>query len=164
MITWRCTKKLMQYLDIKPNANLEPTSAKLGDWYANLVPTMSGDLILFVNEKSLLTLAIPVWEAANLVPLFSLRFINLAGMIGIPPEAAAEEFFHFDRIQYGKTQSRSVLGSMNDIAFQFQVMAERGEHEGPLSLSWAEERISGMPCKPIGYKVPSDIVKELLVG
>jgi hypothetical protein len=83
MITLRCTQKLQRFLGIVPVNILELTTATLGDWYANLVPTVSGDLIVFVNEKSLLTVAIPIEESNNLIPLFRLRVANLLGMIGI---------------------------------------------------------------------------------
>jgi hypothetical protein len=135
----------------------------LGDWYANLVPTYSGDLIVFLNEKTLLSVAIPIWESDNLFSLFLLRVVNLLGMIGIQPKAIKNELSHYDHIQFGKTRSRSVLGSMNDFAFHYQVIAEQAENKPDLSLSKAEYQLSQMPCKRIGYRVPSDVVKELLV-
>ncbi len=51
---------------------------------------------------------------------------------------------------------------MNDIAFQYQGIAEMAENKADLSLSNAEYQMSQMPCKPIDYKGPSDVVKELL--
>ncbi len=153
MITLRCTQKLQKFLGIVPAKVLELTTATLGDWYANLIPTVSGDLIVFVNEKSLLTVAIPIWESNNLVPLFRLRVANLLGMIGIN---------HKEIIQFGKTASRRILGSMNDIAWQYQTMAEGTENKIDLSLSNAELNLSQMPCKPIDYRFPSEIAKELL--
>ena len=95
--------------------------------------------------------------------LFRLRVGNLLGMIGIQPKAIDQEFRHYSHLQFGKTRSRSVLGSMNDIAFQYQFIAEEAESKVDLSLSDAEYELSQMPCKPIDYKAPSDVVKKLLV-
>jgi len=162
MVTLRCTQKLLKFLGIVPAKTLELTTAALGDWYANLVPTESGDLIVFVNERSLLTVAVTVWESKHLVSLFCLRVFNLLGMIGIDPGEIVNEINHFDRVQFGKTVSRSVLGSMNDIAWQYQVRAEAARDKTDLSLSEAEASLSQMPCKPIGYKVPAEVAKELL--
>jgi hypothetical protein len=162
MITLRCTQKLQGFLGIVPANILELITATLGDWYANLVPTVSGDLIVFVNEKSLLTVAIPIWESNNLVPLFRLRVANLLGMIGINSKEIENEISHYDQIQFGKTESRRVLGSMNDIAWQYQTLAEEAENKSDLSLSKAELILSRMPCKPIGYRFPSEIAKDLL--
>jgi len=162
MITLRCTQKLQKFLGIVPANTLELSTATLGDWYANLVSTVSGDLIVFVNEKSLLTVAMPIWESNNLVPLFRLRVTNLLGMIGINSGEIRNEISHFDQVQFGKTVSRKILGSMNDIAWQYQTMAEEAENKTDLSLSKAELNLSQMPCKPIEYRFPAEIAKELL--
>jgi Domain of unknown function (DUF6933) len=162
MITLRCTQKLQRFLGIVPASMLELTTATLGDWYANLVPTVSGDLIVFVNEKSLLTVAIPIEESNNLIPLFRLRVANLLGLIGINPIEIINELCHYDQVQFGKTASRRILGSMNDITLQYQIMAEDAESKKDLSLSKAELNLSQLPCKPIGYRFPSEIAKELL--
>ena len=163
MVTLRLTHKLQKLLDIDLTEQLRPTTSKLGDWYANLVPTYSGDLIVLVNEKTLLSVAIPIWEFDHLLLWFRLRIGNLLGMIGIQSKVIENELSHYDHIQFGKTRSRSVLGSMNDIAFQYQAIAEMAENKADLSLSKAEYQMSQMPCKPIDYRGPSDVVKELLL-
>lgn len=162
MVTLRLTHKLQKLLDIDLTEQLKPTTSKLGDWYANLVPTCAGDLIVFVNEKTLLSVAIPIWETDNLLLLFRLRIENLLRMIGIQSKAIDHELHHYSDIQFGKTRSRSVLGSMNDFAFQYQVIAEQAKNKADLSLSNAEYELSQMPCKPIDHRAPSDLVKELL--
>ena len=163
MVTLRLTHKLQKVLQIDLAEQLQPTTNRLGDWYANFVPTYSGDLIVFVNEKTLLSVAIPIWESDHLLSLFRLRVGNLLGMIGIQSKAIEKELRHYDHIQFGKTNSRSVLGSMNDIAYQYQGIAEMAENKADLSLSNAEYQMSQMPCKPIDYRGPSDVAKELLV-
>ena len=162
MITFRCTKKLRKYLGIVPIDNAPPPTAALGDWYANLIPTYAGDLILFISEKSLLTVAIPIWESDYLVPLFRIRVANLLWMIGIPQKIIVRETNHFDQVQFSKTASRSVLGSMNDFAWQYQFIAEESVDKAGLSLSKAEYELSGMPCGALDYQFPVDVAKELL--
>jgi hypothetical protein len=162
MITLRCTQKLRKYLGVIPVNIPEPPTAVLGDWYGNLVPTFSGDLIIFINERSLLTIAIPVWESNNLVPLFSIRVANLLGMIGVHPKDISNEINHFDQVQYGKTASRSVLGSLNDFAWHYQIIAEEAKSKSDLSLSKAELKLSQIPCKPLDYRFPCEVAKELL--
>jgi hypothetical protein len=162
MITLRCTQKLRKYLGVIPVDIPEPPTAVLGDWYGNLVPTFSGDLIIFINERTLLTIAIPVWESNNLVPLFSIRVANLLGMIGLHPKDILNEINHFDQVQYGKTASRSVLGSLNDFAWHYQIMAEEAKSKSDLSLSKAELILSQIPCKPLDYRFPSEVAIELL--
>jgi hypothetical protein len=163
MVTLRLTHKLQKLLDIDLTEQLKSTTSKLGDWYANFVSTYSGDLIVLVNEKTLLSVAIPFWESNHLLLLFRLRVENLLGMIKIPSKAIDQELHHYKDIQFGKTRSRSVLGSMNDIAFQYQAIAEMAENKADLSLSNAEYQMSQMPCKPIDYRAHIDVAKELLM-
>jgi hypothetical protein len=163
MVTIRLTRKLHTLLEIDLSEDLLPVTNRLGDWYANIIPTESGDLILLVNEKTLLSVAIPTWESDHWLVSFRLRVANLLGMIGIPPKAILQELRHYDAIQFDKTRSRSVLGSMNDIAYQYQVIAEMAKSKADLSLSNAEYRMSKMPCKSIGYRFPMEVAKELLL-
>ncbi len=162
MITLRCTKKLRTYLGINPVNQPDPPSAVLGNWYANLIPTVAGDLIIFVNERTLLTVAIPVWESEHLLELFRLRVANLLRMIGLREYIIDREISHFDQVQYGKTASRSVLGSMNDFAWHYQSLAEEATSKVDLSISNAEFRLSQMPCSPIDYQVPAEVARDLL--
>jgi len=162
MVTLRCTKKLCQYLEVNLADISGPPTAALGDWYGNLVPTISGDLILFVSEKSLITVAIPVWESNDLVLLFRLRVANLLGLIGVHPKVIANEISHYDQVRYGKTASRRILGSMNDFAWLYQIKAEEAKGKADLSLSKVELEMSQMPCRPIDYRFPSDVAIELL--
>ena len=163
MVTLRLTRKLQKLLNIDLTEKLEPTTSKLGDWCANFVPTYSGELIVFVNEKTLLSVAIPIWESEHLLSMFRLRVGNLLGMIGIQSKEIENELRGYDQFQFSKTRSRSVLGSMNDFAFHYQIMAEEAKNRADLSLSNAEYRLSQMPCKPIDYRFPSEVAKELLV-
>jgi len=164
MVTIQCTRKLYKFLEIIPVDTPEPPTGTLGDWYANLVPTYAGDLIIFVNERSLVTVAIPTWEAENLVPLFLVRVENLFRMIGVSQEFIDKEISHFNQIQFARTASRSVLGSMNDIAWHYQVISEKAEYVAHLSLSEAEYQLSQMPSGVLNFRFPSEVAKELLEG
>jgi len=142
----------------------EPPTGALGDWYANLVPTFAGDLIIIVNELSLVTVAIPVWESENLIPLFYARVENLFWMIGVPQNVIEREINHLNPVQFAKTASRSILGSMNDIAWHYQIMAEEAEFKTHLSLSDAEFQLSQVPYGALNYRFASDVAKDLLAG
>lgn len=164
MVTLRCTRKLYKFLEVEPIEIPEPATGALGDWYANLVPTYAGDLIIFVNELSLVSVAVPVWESDRLIPLFRVRVENFLRMIGVPQMAIDREIKHLAPVQYARTASRSILGSMNDIAWHYQIISEDAEHVAHLSLSDAELRISQMPFGALNYRFACDVAKELLVG
>ena len=161
MITLRCTKKLLKYLAVDPIDEPSVSTGRLGDWYANLVPTYAGDLIMFVNEKTLITVAVPTMLDEELISLFRSRVVNLLLMLDVPIQQIEQEINHYLEVEYAKTASRSVLGSMNDIAFNYQFIAERGIDDGSLSLSDAEYRLSNMPSISRDF-FPADVARDLL--
>jgi hypothetical protein len=161
MITLRCTKKLLKYLEVDPIDEPSSSTGRLGDWYANLVPTYAGDLIMFVNEKTLITVAVPTLLDEELISSFRSRVLNLLLMLEIPVQQIEQEINHYHEVEYARTASRSVLGSMNDIAFNYQFIAERGVDEGPLSLSDAEYKLSNMPSISRDF-FPADVARVLL--
>ncbi len=162
MITLRCTRKLQEFLSVDFLDNPELSKARLGDWYTNLIPTLSGDLIIFVSEKSLLTVAIPVWESKNLLSLFGFRVANLLRMINIHPKIIAKEITHYGQIQFAKTESRSILGTMNEIALHFQYKAQYAKKEEDYSISNMELELSEYIWKRQNYRYPSEVAKEIL--
>jgi hypothetical protein len=164
MVTIRCTRKLYRFLGITPIEDPEPATGALGDWYANLVPTYAGDLIMFVNERSLVTVAVPVREAENLLPLFRLRVENLLLMLDVEQEVIDREVSHLEPVQFAKTASRSILGSMNDIAWNYQYISEEAEYVSRLSLSDAELKLSMMPSGVLEYQLPAEVAIDLLEG
>jgi len=164
MVTIRCTRKLFRFLEITPVENPEPATGALGDWYANLVPTYAGDLIVFVNERSLVTVAVPVREVENLIPLFRLRVENLLLMLDIDQEAIDREISHLEPVQFARTASRGILGSMNDISWNYQYISEEAEYVSRLSLSDAELKLSLMPSGVLDHLLPAEVAIELLEG
>jgi hypothetical protein len=164
MVTIRCTRKLYKFLEITPIENPELATGALGDWYANLVPTYAGDLIMFVNERSLVTVALPVREVENLIPLFRLRVENLLLMLDVEQGVIDREISHLDPVQFAKTASRSLLGSMNDIAWNYQYISEEAEYVSRLSLSDAELKLSMMPSGVLDHRLPAEVAIELLEG
>jgi hypothetical protein len=163
MFTLRCTRKLLEFLDVEPVEEPEPPTGALGDWYANLIPTCAGYLIIFVNERSLITVAVPAWEAEHLISLFRLRVKNLLTGMGLPQGVIEKELGHLIPVQFAKTASRSILGCMNNMAWHYQVRAEQALEEGDLRLSPVELGLSQMPFSPLDYRFPTDVAEELLM-
>ena len=161
MVTLRCTRKVLEYLDVEPIQNAPSSTGELGDWYANLVTTYAGDLIIFVNERTLLTVAVPAWESEDLFGNFLQRVRNLLMMLDVSRHAIEQELSHYQEMRIGRTASRSVLGSMNDIAYNYQFIAERSAEQGMPSLSDAEYQLSQMPSIARNF-FPDQEAKRLL--
>ena len=161
MITLRCTKRAARSLAVAPIPDASAGTSSLGDWYANLIPTVGGDFYIFVNERSLLTVTVPASEPSTL-QLFVRRVANLLALIGVPDASIERELEHFQTVQIGKTQHRAVLGSMNDIAFHVQDALEEGTRSRPVSLSSLECRLAEIPFQALKYRFPREIAVDLI--
>jgi hypothetical protein len=162
VITLKCTRKLLKLLGgITTEEPPSPTSA-LGDWYANVIPTAAGELVVFANERTLLSVALPIEMIGTLVPTFSARVYNLLMLTGVAEEIASRETAELGQVEFAKTTSRSVLGSLNEISIHYQLIAERDTASGPLKLSEAELQLSRALHKPLDYVYPVEIANRLL--
>ena len=124
MVVLRCTRKLLHALDVKPIDAVAPSTNILGEWYAHLIETAAGDLIVFVNAGTLLSVALPASAISQLIPLFVARVYNLLRIIGVPDRCANQEIASCQDLLFARTVDRSVLGSLNEIARYYQYVAE----------------------------------------
>jgi hypothetical protein len=61
----RATKKLRQRLGSATSHDAEPSTTLLGEWYATLLSWRPRQLILLVNEQTLLPVLMPLAPAAS---------------------------------------------------------------------------------------------------
>ncbi|HDS28932.1 MAG TPA: hypothetical protein ENN96_00440 [Candidatus Acetothermia bacterium] len=162
MITLRCTRKLLQLLDGAPVGCAPEATAALGNWYGNVVPTVAGELVVLVNERTLLSVAIPARMVDRLFTEFPARVYNLLRMIGVPPRITLQESAELETVMLARTESRSVLGSLNEVALQYQLIAEHDAGHRALSLSAAERTLSHWLHSPLDYVPPADIAAGIL--
>jgi hypothetical protein len=162
MFRLRCTRKLLQRIKDEPLEGSVPTTTALGDWYANVIPMPFGELLLFLNERSLLTAAIPGEDVKFILPQLRQRVDNLLKRFNVPNRLVIAEIRNMGNVLITKTASRSVLGSMNDVAFNYQAMVEYDKTGRIQKLGELELKLSSMPHKPLNYGFPIDIALKLL--
>lgn len=138
-------------------------TSTLGDWYANLVPTVGGGVYLFTSDRSLLSVVVPRQDTAQeTFHLLVARVGNILSMIGATNARIEEEIEHFRDVCVAKTASRRVLGVMNDFAFHLQVALEESTEEDKLSLSDFEFRMADMPQATLEWASASKVALDLL--
>jgi hypothetical protein len=59
MYTLRCTRKLLKRTDETPSSEAVSPTTVLGDWYANLLHLRPQQLVLAMNERTLLCALVP---------------------------------------------------------------------------------------------------------
>lgn len=160
MITLRCTRRAAKALGYTALEDAPAGTSPLGDWYVNLVGTAAGGLFIFVNEQSLMVVAVPN-GTPDILRVFVRRVANILSMIGVPNERIETELEHFRDARVGKTSSRRVLGVTNDIAFQCQDQIERAL-PAKISLSDLELELAKMPHATLGFSTAKKVALELL--
>ncbi len=107
MFTMRCTRKLLRRLGAKPSSEVVEASTVLGDWYANLLPLRPQQLVLAMNERSLLCALVPAAPIGSLGERLRAEVGGLLTDIGVPSGQVAAEVAAMEPMAIGATSSRS---------------------------------------------------------
>lgn len=151
MFVLRCTQKLLDRLNSKPDPESAPPDTVLGDWYAILIRVGRIQVVLAVSERSLLPVVVPARDSRALVQRLCEVLEPILTEIGVPADEAAAERGAMQLWEVGKTANRRVLGSPNDLAFQLQV----GMMSSPDRTLMAQSLwLAKTPLKVIDYGAP----------
>jgi hypothetical protein len=146
----RATKKLRQRLRSATPYDGEPSTTLLGEWYANLLPWRPQQLILLINEKTLLPVLMPLAPGAS-APARMHRTGDRR-RLGHPPGAGDRHRRRAEpdaRLPVGPTANRSVVGIMNDFAY----VADVYRHADPSgSLAELGRKLAETPCSPLYHR------------
>jgi hypothetical protein len=117
MVTLRSTQKLLRRVGISPKTETVPPTTVLGDWYANILYSRPQQLVVCINERSLLLVLLPARNLKNIGPKLQASVISLLARIGVPSSACASEARAMEEFAFGPTASRRVLGCLNEAMF-----------------------------------------------
>ncbi len=167
MLIIRCTAKLRKEMGIK-DSNLycgEEVPGMLGSWHANLISINRRKCILFANDMTLFNFIVPdvrrkeIRDLENLFFHFFHPVVAQEGFSQSQREALASEY---TEVVYGPTCSRSVLGSMNDMAFHYEywIASTSGLHsaEVPGIIS----KMNHIPMGALQGAYPIDALRQLV--
>ena len=162
-----CTRKLLKELDVplvEPDKIPQPTEG-LGNWYANLLRIDRRKCLIFTNEKSLYTFLIPKVLKANLKDIEQEFLINLSYNLqyeGFGLDVINRVMQEYQEIGFAKTYSRQVLGSMNQLAFEYEVLVEQKEGLENIRILELNKHINRTIMGALKYKYPIEELKNLL--
>ncbi len=101
----------------------EPRFSYLGPWHANLIHIDRRKCVLFVNDKTLfnfITPDVPRPVIRDLDRLFKSYLSCVLADEGFIEADRARILSEYDEIGFAGTSSKSVLGSMNELAFHYK--------------------------------------------
>ena len=160
----RCTAKLLNELGTKPtNAPDQPPS--LWDWHANLLWLDRKKYVLFTNDQTLYSLLghwIKTPRSADFLERFRLGLFKSLMSEGLAESQVEYVLGKHGQVTITKTNSRSVLGSMNDLAFQIKSMVSISGGLADADLSEITRELNRIPMSAIKYKVGIDELKRRL--
>lgn len=161
MITLRCTRKLLDRVGVSAKVGTTPPTTVLGDWYANLVYARPQQLVLCINERSLLVVVLPARDFKNVAPRFRAQVASLLMRIGVPAQAIATEEKAMSEFAFGPTVNRKVLGCLNEAAF---ALSYELENPRVSSIAGLEDHFCEDIYSPTGYQRPRELALELFAA
>ena len=162
-----CTRKLLKELDVplvEPDKIALPTEG-IGNWYANLLRIDRRKCLLFTNEKTLYTFLIPKILKANLKNIEQEFLINLSYNLqneGFGLEVINRVMQEYREIGFAKTVSKSVLGSMNEFMFQYEVLIQMEGGIDNIRILQVNQKINKTIMGALKYKYPIEALRNLL--
>ena len=162
-----CTQKLLKELDVPIiEPDMTPLDSQcLGNWYANLIRIDRKKCLLFTNEKTLYSFLIPHVKKANLKNIVDEFMINLSFNLqyeGFSLDVIAKVMQEYNEIDFAKTASRKVLGSMNELAFYYEVLIMGKEGLGNVKILELNHSINRTIMGAIKYGHPIEALKKVL--
>lgn len=158
MVVFRCTQKLRRRMG--PSAAREEpatkSSGRLGDWYANAVSANRRHLVLAVSGAPLLPVLLEAAPYKTMTFRFVAAMSEVLRALGVRDAQVANEVDAMRDIVVAPTDSRRVLGSMNDFAWMMQ-----GYMEDEPSLLHVALKLAEAPCSPLGMKNPREATMAL---
>ena len=158
MVTLRCTQKLLRRLGVPPKVETPQPTNVLGHWYANLVYSRPHQLVLCLNERSLLAVLVSAREGNSLGERFREATVGLLGRLGLRTGSIDAEALAMAEVRFGPTSSRRVLGCLNEAAFALSFkMAE----DPPPSLAQVEDWLSKHLYSLTNGRYPREVALDL---
>ncbi|WP_242538491.1 DUF6933 domain-containing protein [Trinickia acidisoli] len=143
-----CTQKLLKRLK-SDVVEAGSSTTKLGNWYATVLPWKQ-QIAMFVSERTLLPVLMPLAPAANLAVRFPEVLGDILAAHGVPRPFIDSEVPEMQIVKYARTQNRSVVGIMT----QFAYLAEAYRaYDKPNELIALSLKLARTPCSPL-YKGP----------
>ena len=162
----RCTKKLQKEMGLKKTdlVETEPEHSFLGSWHANLLYINKRKCVLFVNDKTLFNFIVPDVRRSQIKELDKLFTFHLAPVIAsedLSEKVQAAIMAEYQDLAYAKTNNRSVLGSMNDLALNYKyfILREGSVHSPKIPEIIRE--LNRMPLSALDEILPIRAIQSL---
>jgi hypothetical protein len=156
----RATRKLLHHVGRSTLADGDASTTLVGQWYATVLG-WDPEVVLLVNEPTLIPVLMPLEPAAALTARIPSQLAAILSAHGAPAEVVDEELRRMGEWRVGPTANRSVVGIMNE----FTVLADAWcDDPTRPDLPALAMRLARTPCGPLrrGHGFPDRELAALL--
>jgi len=167
MIQLRCTQKLLKEIGITKSevSDISQGDSILGNWYANIFIVDRRKAIVFVNERTFLSFIVYSISKRNIKDIkeiFINKLCQLLSLEGFSKNDIENNMKGCEEIQYTVTNSKTVLGNVNDIVhlYKHSILYDGGLKSCNLSEIIAQ--INRTPQRNLNWSNSIETVKEII--
>ena len=160
-----CTKKVLDKIRKYKTIEIEKEEIGFYNWYVDLLNLERKNYFLFTNSKTLFSFFVYAGtknELKSIEEIFQTKLKELIDReIGSNTKNFENLFPVNKKFRFLKTNSRSILGSMNDFKHQIKIQLQ---HKGELKYSYdlINHLINEMPMGSLKYSQPVELMKKEL--
>ena len=121
----------------QPSASAPRPTTLLGDWYANLLFRKPQQLVLCVSERTLLPVIVPAKEFHTLPARLAGAVREVLAALGVAPTLADREHDEMQQYCFGRTESKRILGSLNEFMFELAYVMDARPGESLLQSAFS---------------------------
>jgi len=141
-----CTKKLQSFLKIGKTSLVDanPQTEDLGSWHLNIIELDRHLCVIAAHDQTLFNFLIadlPRMNANQFVELFKSYLGCILAEEGFSQDWIAEQMTRFNEVGFANTNSRQILGCLNELSFMYSY---RIEDEGSIHTPMLPEIIKKM--------------------
>lgn len=159
VIVLRCTRQLLARLKKVDDLPPGESTTRLGDWYGNTLRTGRRQALIFISERSRLPILMPIRDANRLPSVFPDVVCQILAFVGVSAAHIADERSRMSVVSFGRTRSRSLLGTLND--FSFMIGASPSLPAKEQSLEDMARFLARTPIMPLKGARPIDLTRRL---
>lgn len=157
MVQIKCTRKLVRRIGAKPAGGESNPSTVLGDWHANIIPVWGGEIIISLNERSLLTVILPAAAVEDLGAELRYRAFSLIERLNLPARFVEAEF---ESVVITKADNRTMLGRLNQVTLYCDGKIDLKHFKQTQRAS--EDFLTRWLHGPPPYRRPMDVLNEVI--
>lgn len=170
MLVLKCTAEVQRAIGLTKQQIVEAHAvpAPLGGWYVHRFTIGRTQCYLFMSEVSLLSFLLYQGKKKvndqTLPLMFMTGLGQLLAMKGFEPDLIHLALQDYSSCQFTKTDSRKLLGSMNDLVYCYRAMIEAQGGLNSCDLTRTIMKINDMPQRTLNWGTSWGVTASVLAA